>query len=272
MKKSIGFVKNLEEHFPSEGWKTYFDDIYLQADGDVVENPNNTIREINFLLQSADLKPEDQILDLCCGQGRHSIELANRGFKNISGMDYSEYLINLARQRASSSGLSINFEQRDIRLGLPKNSYDCITILGNSFGYFDSQEDELKVLKAIAEALRPQGKLAMNFLDGEWVKTNFQPQSWEWINQHSLICRERVLSLDKTRLLSRAMVFDLEQGFINERFLAFRLYSKEYFNQMLEKVGLTSIQYHKYAAIDSELDQDLGMMGNLLFLTASADI
>ena len=65
MKKSIGFVKNLEEHFPSEGWKTYFDDIYLQADGDVVENPNNTIREINFLLQSADLKPEDQILDLC---------------------------------------------------------------------------------------------------------------------------------------------------------------------------------------------------------------
>lgn len=269
MKKSIGFVTNLEEHFPSDWWKTYFNDFYLQTDGDVVENPDNTIREVNLLMEVANFKPEDKILNLCCGQGRHCIELAHRGFKNINGIDYSEYLINLARQRSNSAGLSINFEQRDIRLGIPQNFYDGITILGNSFGYFDEEDDEFKLINTIAEALRPEGKLVMDFLDAEGVKKHFQPQTWEWINQDSFVCRERTLSSDKTRLLSRVMVVQLEKGLINERFIAYRLYSKERLNEMLEKVGLTSIHYHSFATINSDRNQDLGMMGYLMFLTAS---
>ncbi len=269
MNKSIGFVTNLEAHFPSDWWTNYFNEFYLQTDGDVVENPDNTVREVNLLIEVAHLKPEHKIVDLCCGQGRHCIELARRGFQNINGIDYSEYLINLARQRAKDEKLSINFEQQDIRLGMPKNPVDCITMLGNSFGYFDNEKDDFEVIKTSAEALHPEGKLVMHFLDAYWVKKHFHPQTWEWINQDTLVCRERALNADKNRLLSRVMIFHLEKGLINERFIAYRLYTKEHIQEMLEKVGFTSIHYYNPAALVSDRHQDLGMMSHLMLLTAS---
>lgn len=269
MNKSIGFVTNLEEHFPLDWWTTYFNEFYLQTDGDVLDNPDNTLREVNLLIEVAHLKPENKILDLCCGQGRHCIELARQGFQNISGIDYSEYLINLARQRANNEKLSINFGQQDIRNSIPENFYDCITMLGNSFGYFDNEKDDIDVINTIAKSLRPEGKLVMHFLDAYWVKKHFHHQTWEWINQDSLVCRERALSADKTRLLSRVMIFHQEKGLINERFIAYRLYTKEHIQEILEKVGFKSIHYYNPAALTSDRHQDLGMMSHLMLLTAS---
>ncbi|MEK7794155.1 MAG: class I SAM-dependent methyltransferase, partial [Candidatus Hydrogenedentota bacterium] len=98
--RTFGPVSELERHLPADWWRTLFNSLYLKTDGDVVENDTNTARDIDFLVKSAALEKHDRILDVCCGQGRHVLELARRGFANVHGLDRSRYLVRLARRRA----------------------------------------------------------------------------------------------------------------------------------------------------------------------------
>ncbi len=85
--RTLGPISDLERHLPEEWWRTLFNAVYLCTDGDVVENYDNTKKEVDIIISSLDLKENEKILDLCCGQGRHSIELAMRGFNYLTGID-----------------------------------------------------------------------------------------------------------------------------------------------------------------------------------------
>src|ERR1700686_4945432 len=98
--RTLGPVSDLERHLPSEWWRTLFNSLYLETDGDIVENDRNTEQEADLLISSAGLERNDRILDLCCGQGRHSLQLARRGFRHVTRLDRSRYLNLLARKRS----------------------------------------------------------------------------------------------------------------------------------------------------------------------------
>jgi len=118
----------------------------LKTDADVVDNQNNTQKEVDLFSSILHLSPEDKILDLCCGQGRHSLELASRGFKNVEGLDRSHYLIQRAKAHAKKEGLSVRFKEGDARrLPYPADTFDAVMVLGNSFGYFETVQDDLRV-------------------------------------------------------------------------------------------------------------------------------
>ena len=85
--RTLGPIPDLERHLPVDWWRTLFNSVYIKTDGDVVENDRNTITEIDTIIRIAGLEPNDRILDLCCGQGRHSLELARRGFAHVTGLD-----------------------------------------------------------------------------------------------------------------------------------------------------------------------------------------
>jgi D-alanine-D-alanine ligase len=88
------------------------------------------------------------ILDLACGQGRHTLELARRGFRNVNGLDRSHFLIRKAKNICAAEGLTANFKEGDARkLPYQADTFDLVMILGNSFGYFESTEDDIKILK-----------------------------------------------------------------------------------------------------------------------------
>src|SRR5919202_6978329 len=103
----LGPVADLEAHLPEEWWRKLFNALYVKTDGDVVENIENTRREVDFITSALAIQPHSTILDLCCGQGRHCLDLALRGFKNVNGQDRSRYLIRLAKKRAQAEGLQI---------------------------------------------------------------------------------------------------------------------------------------------------------------------
>ena len=150
----LGPVADLECHLPQEWWRELFNSLYLMTDGDVVENDLNTQREVDALIEATGLSPADRVLDLCCGQGRHVIELARRGFGHVTGIDRSRYLVRLARRRAQEANVSATFLEGDARrMRLPEASQDCVTILGNSFGYFATEEEDAKVLEVVARTL-----------------------------------------------------------------------------------------------------------------------
>ena len=267
--RTVGPVPDLERHLPADWWRTLFNSIYLKTDGDVVENDVNTAREVDALIRATALEPNDRILDLCCGQGRHCLELARRGFRHVFGVDRSRYLVRLAKRRARQQGLTVSFHEGDARrFRLKDYNFHCIALMGNSFGYFDSREDDLAVLSAVINKLAPGGQVALDITDGEWIRKNYAPRSWEWIDQNHLVCRERSLSADSSRLLSREVVVHAEKGIIADQFYAERLYCKEDLEGLLTEAGFAQIRFHENLDADSDRNQDLGMMAHRMFVTA----
>ena len=270
---TLGPVADLEGHLPQEWWRELFDSLYLKTDGDVVENNANTIAEVERLITATGIGLNDRILDLCCGQGRHSLELAKRGFKNITGFDRSRYLIRLARKRARKQELAAVFKEGDARmLRLPEDSFDCAIMMGNSFGYFEQEEDDRKILKAVKRVLRSSGGFFLDITDGDWISENFERRSWEWIDQNHFVCRERTLSGDERRLITREVVTHAERGVIADQFYAERLYSNKSIKALLEGMEFQDVTFLETTETTSARGQDLGMMAKRVFITAKAPI
>lgn len=267
--RSLGPVPNLEEHVPAEWWRLIFNSIYLKTDGDVVDDRAVTSREVDLFSQILNLASDDAVLDLCCGQGRHTLELTRRNYTGAEGMDRSHYLIQRARSQARKEGISVRFREGDARkLPHQTDSFDAVMILGNSFGYFETANDDLKVLKEVARVLKPWGKLLLDVADGDYLRDNFQPRSWEWIDPRHFVCRERSLSLDAQRLISREVVTHVEKGVLADQFYAERLYSRDSITELLRQAGFKGITVHSEITPDSRRNQDLGMMERRIIVSA----
>jgi len=206
-------------------WRGIFNRLYLKTDGDVVDDQHITESEIDRIVQVLNLQSDAKILDLCCGQGRHTLELMRRGY-NAEGLDQSHYLIQRARSTAKKEGLSVRFREGDARrLPYRTDTYDVVLVLGNSFGYFDSVEEDLRILTELRRILKPWGRVLLDVADGDYLKEHFQARSWEWIDDAMFVCRERSLSLDEQRLISREVITDVEKGVVADQFYAERLYT-----------------------------------------------
>jgi D-alanine-D-alanine ligase len=267
--KSLGPVPNLEEHVDSEWWRQIFNATYLKTDGDVVDDPQLTSKEVDVFCGILNIAPTDKILDLCCGQGRVTLELARRGFSNVEGVDRSHYLIQRGKAQAKKESLSIKFKEGDARkLRYASDTFDVVMILGNSFGYFETVEDDMRVVREVFRVLKPWGKVLIDVTDGEYLRRKFQPRSWEWIDKKFFVCRERSLSLDKQRLISREVVTNVEKGVVADQFYAERLYTKKSITELLEKAGFTDVAIHGQIAGGSQRNQDLGMMERRIIVTS----
>jgi D-alanine-D-alanine ligase len=264
-----GPVTSLEAHVPRDWWRRVFNELYLKTDGDVVENDANTMREVDAVQRTLALRPGDHVLDLCCGQGRHTLELARRGMRNVVGVDQSSYLISVADARARAGGHEVAFHEADAR-DLPSGeaSFDAVLLMGNSFGYFHDVGDDVQVLREIRRVLRPGGALVMDLSDGDWLREHFEPRSWEWIDDRLFVCRERSLSGDRTRLVCREIVADVRAGVVADEFYAMRLYTRRTLFQALGMAGFACVVDRGGIATASDRNQDLGFMARRLFMTA----
>jgi len=271
--RTLGPVSDLERHLPPEWWKDIFNSLYLKTDGDVVENDLNTVRDIDWVIKTTGIQPSDHILDMCCGQGRHSLELSSRGYLNVWGLDRSRYLVRLARKRAKRRGLKVQFSEGDARkLSSLESSKDCVIVMGNSFGYFEREEDDISILESIKHSLKSEGRLVLDIVDGVWMGKNFEPRSWEWIDKTHFVNRERSLTQDRKRIISREVITNSEIGVLADQFYAERLYTFEEITHLLTKLGFTHIQPHGNLVSESTRGQDLGMMANRLFITAMGPV
>jgi len=269
--KTMGPVKNLENYLHPEWWKLIFNSMYLKTDADVVEDEKITTDEVILFTKLLNLNEGDTLLDLACGQGRHLIELSKKGNYNLYGLDRSRYLIQRAKNVSKKNGFTINFKEGDARkLPYATDTFDFVTILGNSFGYFETRDDDIKILKEIFRVLKPNGKLLMDVADGTYLKENYTPRSWEWIDKKHFVCRERSLASDNERLISREVITHTEKGVIVDQFYAERLYSKQQLTKLITEVGFKKIAFHGNLNVDSFRNQDLGMMQTRFILTTAA--
>ncbi|MFA5239328.1 MAG: methyltransferase domain-containing protein [Phycisphaerae bacterium] len=269
--RTLGPVPDLEEHVQPDWWRRIFNSIYLKTDGDVIDDTQITTKEVDLFSNILKLSPNNSILDLCCGQGRIALELARRGFNNVEGLDRSRYLIQKAKAQGKKEGLNANFKEGDARkLPYQADTFDVVMIPGNSFGYFETAQDDIRVLKEVLRVLKPWGKILIDVADGEYLRKKFQPRSWEWVDKNYFVCRERSLSLDKHRLISREVVTHVKKGIVADQFYAERLYSRKNMEDLFKKAGFKDFIIHNEITADSRRNQDLGMMERRITLTAVA--
>ncbi len=268
---SLGPVNNLEEFLRPDWWRRIFNSMYLKTDADVVEDRTITTFELDLFSRIVNFSPDDVILDLACGQGRHSLELGRRGFKNVFGLDRSHFLINKARQLNSQERLNVSFKEGDARkLPYADDTFNVVMILGNSFGYFETVDDDVKILKEVMRVLKPKGKFLLDVADGDYLRDNFSARSWEWIDKNHFVCRERSLASDRERLISREVISNTKKGVIVDQFYAERLYDKERLNEILSIAGFKDVKVHTDYKTDSGRNQDLGMMERRIIVSAQA--
>jgi D-alanine-D-alanine ligase len=265
----LGPVENLESYVKADWWRHLFNANYLRTDGDVVEDETITKNEVDSFITLLAPAKDSVILDLCCGQGRHTLEFARRGFTRLFGLDRSHYLITRARTLNKREGKNITFKEGDARkLPFATDTFDYVILAGNSFGYFESETDDLKVLIEVRRVLKPWGTVLIDVTDGNYMKEHFQPRSWEWIDKRYFVCRERSLSGNQERLISREVITHVKKGVIADQFYAERLYSPDNLSELFKRANFENVTFHTEVMTDSKRNQDLGMMEKRLLVSA----
>ena len=170
--KFLIFVKAMENQKQDLEWfESWFNTIYYHI---LYQNRNEAEAElfVENLVSKLNIKPENKVLDLACGKGRHSIILNKLGL-NVTGVDLSSNSISKAK---NSENESLRFFVHDMRETIPGAQFDCIVNLFTSFGYFDHHTENLKVLNAIHQMLVPGGKLVIDFFNLQRVIKEMKPQ------------------------------------------------------------------------------------------------
>ena len=179
-------------HVDPNWWKRLFDEHYLLTDARSVCDEALTRREVGLLEAHLHLKKDERILDLCGGHGRHSLELARRGYRDLTVVDYSGFLLQHGKRRADRGRLPVRFVRSDARwLGCAAARFDCVLILANSFGYFLDDRENLRVLQEVRRVCRPRGRVLLDLLDREQVVRRFRPFSCHRVAGGMAVTRER---------------------------------------------------------------------------------
>jgi SAM-dependent methyltransferase len=144
-------------------WSDAYTQVYDHRDEAEAE------RLVALLAQEVAPAPDAHILDLACGRGRHARALARRGYR-VTGIDLSETAIEAACAEAANEGLShATFRVGDMREPVCRGCADGVVNLFTSFGYFEDDADDHRVLAAVATALRPGGWFFQDFLNASTV-------------------------------------------------------------------------------------------------------
>jgi len=138
----------------------------------------STKKEVDFIISLLTLKGSERILDIACGYGRHSLELARRGY-NVVGVDKAQCYIEDALKTAKDEKLNITFICKDILDVNFDNKFDVVLNLADgAIGYF-SEKGNLKLFDIISSSLVPNGKHLMGICSGDFGNKHFPAKYWE---------------------------------------------------------------------------------------------
>jgi 2-polyprenyl-3-methyl-5-hydroxy-6-metoxy-1,4-benzoquinol methylase len=113
------------------------------------------------------IKPAgNTVLDLCCGPGRCSVALAQKGF-SVTGVDRTRFLLAKARSRAKQAGVTIEWVRADMRDFVRRSGFDVVLSMFTSFGYFDDKKEDAKVLRNMFASLRRGGACLIDVMGKE---------------------------------------------------------------------------------------------------------
>lgn len=145
--------------------------------------------------------PASRMLDVACGKGRHSVQLAGKGF-DVTGIDLSDDSINEALQSESET---LHFYKHDMRLPFWINYFDYAFNFFTSFGYFRTRREHDDAIRTIAQAIKTNGIFVMDFLNVHYAEDHLVHQTEKEIDGINFIITKWY---DETHFYKKIIVED----------------------------------------------------------------
>lgn len=218
----------------------FFGQDYLNIYGHTF-TAERTEKEAAFVAEKLELEAGARVLDLCCGPGRHSVQLATRGYK-MTGLDLSEPYLDLARRAAAEAGVALDTVLADMREIPFDDHFDAAINMYSSFGYLESEAEDLKVLESISRSLKRRGRLLLDMLNREWAVANYIQNDWHAENDGTLYVEHRALDLASSRMRVRFVIVDPNGGRHDSIGHDIRLYTLTEMVRLLERVGFSGVE------------------------------
>jgi ubiquinone/menaquinone biosynthesis C-methylase UbiE len=196
----------------------------------------DTARQVEGLVRLLAVPADARVLDLACGWGRVAVPLAQRGYR-VTGLDLSGAFLIMARESARAAGVDIDFRQGDMREIPFVGEFDAVIMMGTAFGLLESDEEDEKVLHAVARALRPGGRFFLDQASREWVIRHYQSRDWSEREGGILVLQERELNLLESRNYVCLTIIEPD-GSRRVHHHVFRFYTLTELVGMLARAGL----------------------------------
>lgn len=204
------------------------------------ERAENASEEIDRLLELTGVRPPGCVLDLACGVGRHSLELARRGF-TVTGVDRTSAFLGEAARAAESEELDIEFVEQDMRRFTRPGAFDLAVNLLTSFGYFEDPADDAKVVRNLHESLKEDGVVVFDLMGKEVLASIFQARDWKETNG-DLWLFEREVTNDWSWMQNRWIL--VRDGQRKEFHLAHRIYAASELTRLLTDGGFSETEVY----------------------------
>jgi SAM-dependent methyltransferase len=221
--------------------------------------------EVTSVLRLAGVH-EGSVLDLCCGPGRFSIPLARMGF-SVTAVDSTEFLMDIARNRASIEGLDVDWVHSDMRDFIRPSAYDLVINMFTSFGYFQDHCENMKVLKNARTSLRPGGRMVIETMGKEVLASIFRTVTCDETDEGHMLVQRHSINSDWSRIENDWILLEDDRLLGRWKFSHW-IYSGVELRNMLLGSGFSEVEI--YGDLEgSPYDSDAGRL--VALATAGAD-
>lgn len=164
------------KHKTQDWFAEWFDSPYYHI---LYRHRNDTEAQefIDNLLNFLQPGKRAKILDLACGKGRHSIYLNEKGF-DVTGIDLSAKSIEQAKQFENQK---LQFEVHDMRQVYMENHFDLVLNMFTSFGYFEDEKSDERVVESVLKSLKKNGVFVLDFMNSKKIISNLIPKETKTI-------------------------------------------------------------------------------------------
>ncbi|GAB4294935.1 MAG: class I SAM-dependent methyltransferase [Ignavibacteriaceae bacterium] len=204
---------------------------------------------VTLILNRIELQKNAAVLDMACGAGRHSILFALNGF-NVTAVDLSQNLLNVAVKMSNRLNLKIDFINADIRHLSLRKKFDLVVNLFTSFGYFKTDAENFKVLSNAFNHLNKNGYFVLDYFNSRFIEKNLIPLSEDYLTSGKITQSRKI---EGNRVVKTIKV--QTNGSVHNYFESVRLYSKSELEDAVEKSGFKiKYLYGDYKGTDFDLE------------------
>jgi SAM-dependent methyltransferase len=229
-------------------YKEWFDsDNYLK----VYSHRDETEAErlVNLIVNNTNFVSGSKVLDMACGSGRHSIIFASKGYE-VTAIDLSKNLIATAEANAKEQNVNIEFVNSDILEFNSNKKFDLTVNLFTSFGYFDDDEDNFKIIQKAFDLLTDRGMFVIDYFNKNYLLNNLIPTT-VFSDNGARITQNRFINGNR---IQKNITIE-NNGKIDEFYESVRLYNYDEMLSFLKRAGFKIMKkFGDYEGNDFEED------------------
>lgn len=225
-------------------YETFFGEDYLRIYAPVLP-PERTAREVEGiagLLELLGAPPGSAVLDLACGHGRHAIPLAQRGYR-VTGQDLSRVFLRRAEDDSRAAGVDVRWVHGDMRQVPFEAEFDAVINIFTAFGYFETEDENLEVLRQVRKALKPGGVFVLETMHRDALVRGYQPHGITRHEDGLLVLEERTFDPLSGRNHTRVTMIHPD-GTRREHEYRTRVYSATELARLCGSAGLQVAAHH----------------------------